>query len=72
MLDERKEVNEAIAAGQRALTSLQAAEAQLGSARGWGIFDMLGGGLITDLVKHSKIHDAQYYLETAKADLKVF
>ena len=27
---------------------------KLGSARNWGIFDMLGGGFISDFVKHPK------------------
>lgn len=67
-----KEINEAIVSGERALASLRAAQEKLNSARNWGIFDMLGGGLITDLVKHSKMNDASIYLEEAKRDLLVF
>lgn len=70
MLD--KEIDEAIASGEHALTSLKEAQSKLNSARNWGIFDMLGGGLITDLVKHSKMNDAAKYLEEAKRDLLVF
>ena len=40
----RQEISEAIRAGERALSSLRAAQDKLGSARNWGIFDMLGGG----------------------------
>lgn len=74
MTDEarRSEINEAVQAGKRALKSLRAAEEKLSSARNWGIFDMLGGGLITDIIKHSKINDASSYLETAKTDLRRF
>ncbi|WP_027643437.1 hypothetical protein [Enterocloster clostridioformis] len=74
MTDEarRREINEAVQAGERALKSLRAAEEKLSSARNWGIFDMLGGGLITDIIKHSKINDASSYLETAKTDLRRF
>lgn len=74
MTDEarRREINEAVQAGKRALKSLRAAEEKLSSARNWGIFDMLGGGLITDIIKHSKINDASSYLETAKTDLRRF
>lgn len=61
-----------VQAGKRALKSLRAAEEKLSSARNWGIFDMLGGGLITDIIKHSKINDASSYLETAKTDLRRF
>ena len=50
-----KEIDEAIASGEHALISLREAQNKLNSARNWGIFDMLGGGLITDLIKHSKM-----------------
>lgn len=67
-----KEIREAIMAGERALSSLQIAEQRLSSARGWGIFDLLGGGFITGMIKHSKLSDASDYLERAKEDLKLF
>lgn len=74
MTDEmrRKEVNEAIRAGEQALGSLRTAEENLASARKWGIADMLGGGLIVNVMKHSRLDDASYYLETAKKDLERF
>ena len=52
--DFEKERNEAILAGERALDSLRAARDELNSAGNWGIVDLLGGGLISGLVKHSK------------------
>ncbi len=69
---QEKEIKEAIDSGERALISLKEAQNKLNSARNWGIFDMLGGGLITDLIKHSKMNDASTYLEEAKRDLLVF
>lgn len=74
MTDEmrRKEVNEAIRAGEQALGSLRTAEEKLASAGRWGIADMLGGGLIVNVMKHSRLDDASYYLETAKKDLERF
>lgn len=57
----KREMQEAVQAGERALQSLYAARDKLGSARNWGIFDMLGGGFISDLVKHSKMNDASAY-----------
>ena len=69
---QEKEINEAIDSGERALVSLRTAHEKLNSARNWGIFDMFGGGLITDLIKHSKMNDASAYLEDAKRDLLVF
>ena len=44
-----REVREARNAGIRALNSLRKAEQHLDSARGWGIFDILGGGTITQV-----------------------
>ena len=70
--DRHREIREAIAAGQRALSSLDRAREYLDSARGWGIFDMLGGGLISSFIKHSKIEDASDCLEEAKQDLRAF
>ena len=66
------EIRETIAAGERALRSLQAAQSKLNSARGWGIFDMLGGGLLSDLMKHSRMNDASSYMEAARRDLEIF
>lgn len=68
----RQEINEAIAAGERALYSLERAQEKLNSARSWGIFDMLGGGFFTDMIKHSRMEEASGYMEDAKHDLKIF
>lgn len=67
-----EEVREATYAGERALTSLKTAQDELSSAKSWGIVDLLGGGLITDMIKHSKMDRASSYMETAKHDLRVF
>ena len=68
----RKEMKEAIDAGQRALMSLRQAQDKLGSARHWGVVDLFGGGFLTDMIKHSKINDASRYVEQAKRDLLKF
>ena len=68
----RQEINEAVRAGEKALVSLRAAQSKLDSARNWGIWDMLGGGLITSMIKHSRIDDASSCLESARTDLKIF
>ena len=67
-----KEVREAIQAGERALNSLREAKSNLDSARNWGIFNMLGGGFITDVIKHSKMENASSCMENAKYDLQIF
>ncbi len=43
----RREVQEAIDAADRALYSLERARKSLGSARGWGIYDMFAGGFVS-------------------------
>ena len=70
--DLNKEIQEAINAGERALVSLNEAQGYLNSAGNWGIVDILGGGLITDLIKHSKLNNAGQCMETAKLDLRQF
>ncbi len=67
-----KERREAIAAGERAKRSLENALDALSSARNWGIYDMIGGGFISTLIKHSKMNSASEQIERAKADLVSF
>lgn len=66
------EIREAVAAGERALTSLRRAQEKLNSARNWGLFDLFGGGFITDMIKHSRMNDASALMENARADLLIF
>lgn len=68
----RQEIEEAVRAGKKALTSLRMAQDKLASAKSWGILDIIGGGLVTSMVKHSRLNDASFYLESAKTDLKTF
>lgn len=68
----KREMKEAIAAGERALSSLRMAQGKLNSAGNWGIFDMIGGGMFSTMIKRSKMDDARRLMETAKSDLKQF
>ena len=45
---------------------LEQALLQANSARGWGIADLLGGGLITTMVKRKRMNTAQDYIQQAK------
>ena len=72
MGNEKKEIREAIVAGERALNSLYEAQDKLNSARGWGMFDLFGGGLLADMMKHGKMNDASRCMEEAKCHLKAF
>lgn len=54
-----RELTEAVEALQASRTALDAALAKLDSAGGWSTYDtFFGGGLVADVVKHSKINDA--------------
>ncbi len=66
------ERQEAIDAGEKALNSLYEAQNQLRKARNWGIYDIIGGGFLSSLIKHSKIDNARTCVERAKYDLQVF
>lgn len=68
----RREMKEAMDAGERALSSLRMAQEKLNSAGNWGLFDMFGGGLFSTIMKRSKMDDAQSLMENAKSDLKRF
>ena len=68
----RREVQEAIDAADRALYSLERARKSLGSARGWGIYDMFAGGFVSTMIKHGSMNKAEGYLEDAQAALREF
>ena len=63
-LDNRlNEVREAIDACDDAIAQIHVIESSLSDAEDWGIFDMLGGGLISTMAKHSHLDDAQSQIE---------
>ncbi|HHY27079.1 MAG TPA: hypothetical protein GX523_10135 [Desulfitobacterium dehalogenans] len=67
-----KEIDEAIEVGDRVLASLNNALRSLSSAEGWGTWDLLGGGLISGLAKHSHINSAQAEIEETQSLLRQF
>jgi len=67
-----KEIKEAIDAGQEVIRYLNSASDSLKSARSWGTWDLVGGGLLTDLAKHSHIDDAKASVSMAQRKLANF
>jgi hypothetical protein len=67
-----RELREAISAGKSVLNSLQKAANSLDSAEGWGTWDLLGGGFLSDMAKHSNIDDAVEHIREAKGKLNTF
>lgn len=67
-----RELEEALAAGQAALATTDQIADSLDSAEGWGTLDLMGGGLIADLAKHSRLDDAQASVEFLQSQLRRF
>lgn len=68
----KKEICEAISAGSRALSSASSVLSSLDSAEGWGTWDLLGGGLISDIAKHSHLDEAQSKVQNLQSELRRF
>ncbi len=66
----RREIQEAIDAADRALYFLEQARKSLGSARGWGVYDMFAGGFVSTMLKHGSMNKAEGYLEDAEEALQ--
>ena len=69
---EKKEIMEAMAAGDDAIYYLEGAMEKLNSAGNWGIADILGGGMIISAVKRSRMREAQREMEKAKQAMMRF
>lgn len=69
-MDRLKELKEAKEAVDQVIVRIEAGIKQLESASSWGILDILGGGLISSLVKRNKIGEANRSLEEISSSLK--
>lgn len=72
MIINTKEIREAIEAGEITLDTLREVRKKLQSAKGWGTWDILGGGLLVDIGKHSAIDDANKLAEEVQEQLSSF
>ncbi len=68
----QKELREAIEAGKSALYTADSVLDSLDSAKGWGVWDLVGGGLLSDIAKHDRLDEAQYKVEQLQIDLRRF
>lgn len=68
----QKEIEEAINAGERAMRALNDVEGSLNTARGFGVWDMLGGGFLSGMLKHSNLRSADEKMALAKRELENF
>lgn len=67
-----KEVKEAIGAGEKTNIYLLKMKEHLNTAAGWGMWDMMGGGLISNIAKHSAIEKANEIAHLTQSNLKSF
>jgi len=72
LISQKKEIHEAVSAGSRALNSAVSVLSSLDSAKSWGTWDLLGGGLISDLAKHSHLDEAQGKVQQLQSELRRF
>ena len=65
-----RELEEALSAGETVRRQLDQVLSSLGSAQSWGTWDVLGGGLLTDMMKYSRLDDAQRSMEQLQSALR--
>jgi DNA repair exonuclease SbcCD ATPase subunit len=65
--ERRLQLLEAESAAERAARVFDDVDESLTSARSWGTFDLLGGGLIATSVKHARLDDARVHLGRARS-----
>ena len=69
---QERELEEAITAGTAALRTANDLVHSLKQAESMGIFDVLGGGFLTDMAKHETLDEAQKNVEQLQLDLQKF
>lgn len=70
--NQKTEIDEAISAGNQAKRIADAVLSELDDAEDWGTWDLLGGGFLSDLAKHSSLDDAQEKIEQLQVQLRRF
>lgn len=69
---ETTELGEAIRAGKDVLAGLTRVSESLESAQSWGVWDMVGGGLLSTAVKHDRINQARAAVFEVQAQMNNF
>lgn len=66
------EIDEALAAGRRALRCTDDVMHSLTKAGNWSTFDMFSDGILADIAKHSHLDEAQHKIENLQMELRRF
>ena len=64
------ELKEAVSAGKIAAACVEPIMKNLDSAENWGVFDLLGGGIISSFAKHEKLRQAQNEIDNLHMHLR--
>lgn len=67
-----REIQEAREAGWQAKQALEKALENMRNASVWGVLDLLGGNLLSGMMKYHKLDHAQEYIEQAKLTIRKF
>ena len=70
--EQKKEIAEAISAGNLARSTVQEVLEKLTDAEGWGTWDLFGGGWVSDIAKHSALDTAQQLVSQLQSELRRF
>lgn len=63
LLSNKTEISEALREANNCLMISEETLKSLKSAKKWGIYDIVGGGMISSAIKHNRIDDAKTYME---------
>ena len=69
---QNQEIEEALTAGEQALQATEEILEHLEGAKSWGTIDMLGGGIISDVVKYDHLDQVQEQATTLQNSLRSF
>ena len=70
--NQQKEIQEAINAGNQAFYIARKILEDLDSAKNWSTFDLMGGGLISDMAKYDKLNKVQDQIQDLQNALRGF
>lgn len=70
--NQQKELLEAYDAGREAMDVANEMSNHLSSAKGWATWDLIGGGLVTDMMKHNHMNQAQSLVRELQDALRCF
>lgn len=62
----KKEIEEAIQASKKLISVLRSTAEELSTSKGWGTWDIFGGGMLTSLVKHDHLNRASQLIKDSQ------